>query len=225
MTTRKHHPGRGRRIGVRVSHWLLLCCVARAEIVERIVATIDNRPIMQSQLLEELRVTAFLNGEKPDLGPANRRRTAVRMVEQTLFRREMELTHFAEPEAAQIEEALKAVKGRFGGAAEFERELKACGIGESALGPALERQMALLAFIELRFRPQVQVLETEARKYYETVVVPEYARKRLPPPPFEEARGQCEEALVQQLVDQRVEAWLQEAKGRTRIRYTEEAFQ
>jgi len=66
---------------------------------------------MQSQLLEELRVTAFLNGEKPDLSPANRRRTAMRMVEQSLFRREMEFAHFAEPEGAQIEEALKAVKG------------------------------------------------------------------------------------------------------------------
>jgi hypothetical protein len=225
MTTTKHPPGRGRRFAVRVSQFALLCCAARAEIIDRIVATIDSQPIMQSQLLEELRATAFLNGEKPDFSPANRRRTAMRMVEQTLFRREMEFTHFAEPEGAQIEEALNAVKGRFGGAAEFERELKACGIGASALGPALERQMALLRFIELRFRPQVQVLETEARKYYETVVAPEYARKRLPPPPFEQARGQCEEALIQQLVDKRVEAWLEEVKGRTRIRYAEEAFQ
>jgi hypothetical protein len=225
MTNTRHHPGHDRRFAVGVLQFALLCCVSDAEVIDRIAATIGNRPIMQSQLLEELRVTAFLNGEKPDLSPANRRRTAMRMVEQSLFRREMEFAHFAEPEGAQIEEALKAVKGRFGGAAEFERELKAYGIGAGALGPALERQMALLRFIELRFRPQVQVAETEARKYYETVVVPEYARKRLPPPPFEEARGQCEEALIQQLVDKRVEAWLEEVKGRTRIRYTEEAFQ
>jgi hypothetical protein len=225
MTTPQQHLARGRRFAVGVALLALPCCVSRAEIVDRIVATIGNQPVMQSQLLEELRLTAFLNGEKPDLSPANRRRTAMRMVEQSLFRREMEFTHFAETEGAQIEEALKGVKGRFSGAAEFERELKACGIGANDLGPALARQMALLRFIELRFRPQVQVTEIEARKYYETAVAPEYARKRLPPPPFEEARGQCEEALIQQLVDKRVEAWLEEAKGRTRIRYVEDAFQ
>ncbi len=225
MTTTQQYLARGRRFAVGVALFAPLCWVSRAEIVDRIVATIGNQPIMESQLLEELRVTAFLNGEKPDLGPANRRRTAMRMVEQSLFRREMEFTHFAEPDGAQIEEALKGVNGRFSGAAEFERELKACGIGANDLGPALARQMALLRFIELRFRPQVQVTEIEARKYYETVVAPEYARKRLPPPPFEEARGQCEEALIQQLVDKRVEAWLDEVKGRTRIRYVEEAFQ
>jgi hypothetical protein len=219
------HLARGRRFAVGVALFAALCCLSRAEIVDRIVATVGNQPIMQSQLLEELRVTAFLNGEKPDLSPASRRRTAMRMVEQSLLRREMEFTHFAEPEAAQIEAALNAVKGRFGGAAEFERELKACGVGANDLGPALARQMALLRFVELRFRPQVQATEIEARKYYETVVAPEYARKRLAPPPFEDARGQCEEALIQQLLDKRVEAWLEEAKGRTRIRYVEEAFQ
>ena len=120
MTTPQQHLARGRRFAVGVALLALPCCVSRAEIVDRIVATIGNQPVMQSQLLEELRLTAFLNGEKPDLSPANRRRTAMRMVEQSLFRREMEFTHFAETEGAQIEEALKGVKGRFSGAAEFD---------------------------------------------------------------------------------------------------------
>jgi hypothetical protein len=220
-----YHPLTGSRFFLRTSSFVLLFSLARAEIIDRVAVTIDSQPITESQLLEELRVTAFLNGEKPDLSPANRRRTADRLVEQTLIRREMELTRYAGPEQAEIEAALKAVKSRFAGEAEFERELKACGIGADALDQALARQAAALRFIELRFRPQVQVQEAEARQYYETVYLPECRRKQVRPLSFEEARSQCEEALVQQLVDRRVDAWLGEMKERTRIRYTEAAFQ
>jgi hypothetical protein len=93
------------------------------------------------------------------------------------------------------------------------------------LNQALSRQAAVLEFIELRFRPQVQVPEQDVRQYYETVFVPEHQRKRSPPPPFEEARSECEETLAQQLVDKLVDTWLKELKGRMRIRFQEEAFQ
>jgi len=126
---------------------------------------------------------------------------------------------------AAVEGALKAVKSRFAGQAAFERELKAYGIGADELDRALARQAAVLRFIELRFRPQVQVLEAEVRQYYETVYLAECQRKQLRPASFEEARRQCEEALAQHRVDKQVDAWLAEVKGRTRIRYTEAAFQ
>jgi hypothetical protein len=221
----KYNPRGGSHFVLRISYFVLLCCLARSEIIDRVAVTIDSQPITESQVLEELRVTAFLNGEKPDLSPANRRRTADRLVEQALIRREMEFTHDTVPEGTEIEGALKAVKSRFADQAGFERELKACGIGADELGQALGRQAAVLRFIELRFRPQVQVQEAEVRQYYETVYLAECQRKQLQPASFEEARPQCEEALAQQRVDKQVGAWLAEMKGRTRIRYTEAAFQ
>jgi hypothetical protein len=47
----------------------------------------------------------------------------------------------------------------------------------------------------------------------------------MPVPSFEDIRPQCEEELVGQLVDKRVDLWLREAKGRSRITYEEDAFQ
>lgn len=221
----KYNPRSGSYFVLRTSYFVLLCCFARAEIIDRVAVTVDSQPITGSQLLEELRVTAFLNGEKPDLSPANRRRTADRLVEQALIRHEMEFTHYTVPEGTEIEGALKAAKSRFANQAAFERELKAYGLGADELDRALARQAAVLQFIELRFRPQVQVQEAEVRRYYETVYLAECQRKQLRPASFEEARPQCEETLVQQRVDKQVDAWLAEVKGRTRIRYTEAAFQ
>jgi hypothetical protein len=133
--------------------------------------------------------------------------------------------HDTGPEGAEIEEASKAAKSRFAGQAAFERELQAYGIGAGVLDRALARQAGVLRFIELRFRPQVQVQEVEVRQYYETVYLAECQRKQLRPASFEEARAQCQEALAQQRVDKQVDAWLADMKGRTRIRYTEAAFQ
>jgi len=215
----------GRRFVLRACCLALFCIPSRAEIIDRIAVTVNNRPITESQIMDEIRVTAFLNGEKPDFGPANRRRTAERMVEQTLFRGEMEFTHYAGQEVVEIEEDLKAAKSRFAGEAEFERALRTYGIDANQLNEALTRQAAVLQFIELRFRPQVQVAEEEVKQYYTSVLVPEYQRKHSQPPPFEEARDQCEEALAQQQVDKLVDVWLKEMKAQARIRYTEEAFQ
>ena len=48
---------------------LLLCAtLLPAEIIDQIAVTVDNRVITTSEIDEALRVAAFLNGEKPDLG-------------------------------------------------------------------------------------------------------------------------------------------------------------
>jgi hypothetical protein len=44
---------------------LLLAAAARAEIIDQIAAGVDNEVITRSEVLEQIRVAAFLNGEKP----------------------------------------------------------------------------------------------------------------------------------------------------------------
>ncbi len=197
----------------------------RAEIIDRLAVTVDNQPIAQSRVLAELRLTAFLNGEKPEITAAAKRRAADRLVEQTLIRREMQLTQYPGPEPAEVQKLMESVEKPFGSRTAFEEALKNAGVTEPELRQALERQAAVLRFIDLRFRPEVQVTEPDIRLYYDTVLVPEYQKKNLTPPPYDEARSQCEEVLIGQGVDKRVDAWLSDMKGRTRIRYEEEAFQ
>ena len=85
--------------------------------------------------------------------------------------------------------------------------------------------MTLLRFIDLRFRPEVQVQESEVKQYYETVYLPDLRKKGVTPvPSFEDAQDDCEEALTTQRVDKRVDAWLAEARGRARIEYDEDAL-
>jgi hypothetical protein len=205
--------------------FLLFAALAAAEIVDRIAVTVDNQVITSSEIGEALRVAAFFNGEKQDLSPAARRQMADRLIEQILVHREMELTRYPEPPATEIERTLSQVKHRFPGDTQFQQALAEYKLTQRQIENALHRQITLLRFIDLRFRPEVQVQESEVKQYYETVYLPDLRKKGVTPEPsFEDAQDDCEEALTTQLVDKRVDAWLAETRGRARIEYDEDAF-
>jgi hypothetical protein len=137
----------------------------------------------------------------------------------------MELTRYPEPSSAEIAEALNQVRRRFAGEAPFQQELAGYKLAQRQVEDALRRQITLLRYIDLRFRPEVQVQENEVMQYYETVFLPEIRKKGVTPEPsFEDVQDECEEALTTGLVDKRVDAWLAEARGRARIEYDEDAF-
>src|ERR1700690_278656 len=203
----------------------LFAALACAEIIDRIVVTVDNQVITTSEISEALRVAAFLNGEKLDFSGAARRQMADRLIEQVLVRRGMELPPYPEPPSTELEQTLSQVKPRFPGDTQFQQALAEYKLTQRQIENSLRRQITLLHFTDLRFRPEVQVQESDVKQYYETVYLPDLRKKGVTPEPsFEDAQDDCEEALTTQLVDKRVDAWLAEARGRARIEYDEDAF-
>src|SRR5580704_9167665 len=61
--------------------FLAFSILLSAEIINRIVITVGNQVITQSQIDDEIRVTAFLNRDQVDLSPAARKQAAARLVE------------------------------------------------------------------------------------------------------------------------------------------------
>lgn len=196
------------------------------EIIDQIAVTMDSQVITSSQIRDEIRVTAFLNGETPDFSPAIWRRTADRLIEQMLVRREMDLTRYPQPGVSEILDTLKQIRSRFESDAAFQRALAGTGITQAQLEEALLRQAALLRFIDLRFRPEVQVEESEVTRYCENVYLPALRKTGVKPEPTLDAvRPRCEEEFTAQLIDKRVDAWLKESRDRSHIVYEEGAFQ
>jgi hypothetical protein len=189
-----------------------------AQVIDRIAVTVDNQVITQSRVLEEIRLAAFLNGEKPDVRGEARRRMAGRLVEQLLLQREMELTRYPAAPPSAADQVIDRLKRERFPEAQYRAALRAYEITEEELKQYLLRQAALLRFIGARFRPEVQVTESEIKDCYEKRSV--QARTS-----FEEARAQCEEALAAAGVDKAVDRWLRETRERVRIVYREEAFQ
>ncbi len=205
----------------------VLCGAAPAEVLDRIAVTVGRQVITDSDVRREIRLSAWMNGTPPDFSPASRRRTAERLVERALAQAEMEIGKYPAPEAAEAEAQLAELqKERFPQPGQFQQALAAAGLTAAELRGYLLEQLAVLRFIDARFGPAVLIGEEELQSYYAGAFTQQWkAGEGRPVPPFEEVRGQIEEILRAGRIDRLLDEWLKEAKARTRIVYTEEAFQ
>ena len=197
-----------------------------SKMVDRVAVTVGNRAITESRVMEELRVTAFLNSEMPKLDGASRRAAADRLVERILMRREIELTGFIDNSAAESQEALVALRGRFLDPTAFAAALTEAGITESQLKESLSEQTRLLSFIDYRFRPAVTVSEEQAREFYKTEYPAFWTSLHPgePRPEFDDARDDVERLLIDREVDKQMEGWLAATRELTRVVYHDEVF-
>ena len=198
-----------------------------AEIVDRIAVSVGNRVITTSDLDRQIRVSAFLDGAKADQSAPARRAMAERMVEQTLIRKELETSSYPVPSLAEVEPELQAFRAKFyPNAADFARALADNGIAEQDLKTELLWQRTLSQFIDMRFRPGVQVTEEEIQQYFHSVVEP-LAKAAHPgeAAKLEDYRDDIEVKLTGDRADREMDKWLKEARKRAEVVVHEEVFQ
>ena len=192
-----------------------------AEIIDRIAVSVGNRAITTSDLDREIRVTAFLNGTKPDFSQASREATANRLIEQKLIQLELESNRYEIPDAGQVQPLFeKFKKDHYRSEEEFRASLKEYGLTEEDVKAHLLWQRTLLLFIDTRFRPAVEVSEKDIAEYFEKEVVPT-VRTATPgqSTTLADFRDRIEETLTGKRVDEQMNKWLEEARRRTRIQF------
>ncbi len=207
---------------------LLAPLACRAEIIDRIAVTVGNGVITESEILREIRLTAFLNREPLDFSPAAKRKTAERLGGESgaaSVSNEIGASLYPLPGAAAAQEMLKQIKDRFPNPAVYQEEMLRVGITEDELKAHLARQLATLSFLDFRFRPGIQIDDDEIRKYFAERLAPEL-KKAKPGGEFSlnDYRSQVQEALVGERMDKASDAWLKQARERTRIEFRPEAF-
>ena len=201
----------------------LLATLLSAAIVDRIAVTVGNQVITETEILREIALNAFLNGEKPSFNPENRRKAAEQLVEQKLVRKEMEMGRYPAASEEQSQELLDKTARNVGGEEEMRHQLAADGLTETDLREHLRWQSTLVRFIDLRFRPSIQVTEQDVSDYYRRDVVPREPAGH--PVRLADVRDQIMDTLSAQRADQLLDGWLKHAKTITRIEYKKEAFQ
>jgi parvulin-like peptidyl-prolyl isomerase len=188
---------------------ILLAAGAQGVVVDRIAVVVGGKIITQSEIEQRIRLTALQNHEKPDFGTATRRKTAEQLIDQKLVEREMEVGRYPRIEGERKKALLAEFeKGERGLAQTLESyRLKAQDLEED-----LGRQADLLTFLNLRFRPAVQVTDQDVQKYFDTV---------NQGAPLNEVRAQIEQKLTEERADKELDLWLRDQRKRTRIEYLE----
>lgn len=201
---------------------LLIAPCAKAVIVDRVAVAVGTRVIAASDIDRRIRLTAFQNGEKPDFSLASRKQATGRLVDQRLVEQEMDVGHYPRLPAERGKELLADYKktNYQGSRAAMLRALADYGLTEAGLEEDLMRQSDLLTFLDLRFRPGVQVTEQDVQNYFNTEVAPRAAAQRQQT--LDEMRDRIERQLTDARADKELDAWLQDQRKRTKIDYVEE---
>jgi hypothetical protein len=205
---------------------LLVLAAASADIVDRIAITVDHEVITQLQIDEELHVTAFLNHASVPTGQDARSAAADRIVAQLLVAREMRLSRYPAPSAADIDQYLAQIRSDFGSQNAYDQSLREYRITESVLRQHLAGQLSTLSFIELRFRPNLDIPESEIQSFYNRETLNwSTEHPNTPQPSFEAARPGIMKLLTEEHTNQVLDTWLEEARKQVNIIYLDKSLQ
>jgi hypothetical protein len=204
---------------------LLLSPILQAEIIDRIAISVGNQVITESQIVEEIRLTAFLNQDKLNLDNEERKKSAGRLIEQTLVRREMEFSHYPLPALSDAAQSLEILKARYKTDAEYQQALDSYAITEDGLKRRLWWQATFLRFIDYRFRPGIQIPEADMRANYQQQLDKWKQEGIAPVPSLEDVRPSIERTLTEERIDQAVDRWLADTRTQVAIRFHDEALQ
>lgn len=204
---------------------LLLSLILNGEIIDKIAISVGNQVITESQIDEDIRLTAFLNEEKPNLEESSRKQAAGRLIEQTLVRREMEFSHYPAPSLSDAAQSLATLKARYKTDADYQQALDSYGITEDGLRRRLWWQATFLRFIDYRFRPGIQIPDSDVQAYYQQQLDKWKQQGVQPIPKIDDVRSSIEHTLTEQRIDQAVDRWLADTRTQVNIRFRDEALQ
>ncbi|MGO9239383.1 MAG: hypothetical protein ACLQBJ_01120 [Bryobacteraceae bacterium] len=206
--------------------WLAgLAALAAGEVLDRVAVQVGTQVITESAVRRELRLEAFMQDREAELGAAERRKAAERLIDQTLVRRELELNRYPPPPASEVQASVEQIrKARREDPSEFAHSLERNGFSLEDLRNQVLYEIALLRFVDFRFSPGVEVSDAEIQQAYEKEVVPEAQRRGVAAPRLDEQRESIVKLLSYRKTTAALEQWLGQARQQVKIRYYEEAF-
>lgn len=186
--------------------------LAGQEVVDRIVARVENDVILLSDLRALSRYQQFLDGKSETDA-----QILDRLIDQWIVRTEADVSHSPRPSEADIERGLTRVRNSFGSEQEYEARRKQAGLSEQDVRAMVASQLYLSNYLDSRFRPAVQIDPKEIEDFYQTAVVPRAKARGQEPPSLDAARDAIQEALIQNGINQQADQWLKESRLRLHV--------
>ena len=189
------------------SRWL-----AAQEVVDRIVARVENDVILLSDVRALSRYQQFLDGKSESDA-----RVLDRLIDQWIVRTEADVSRSPRPSEADIDHDLSRVRNSFDSEQEYEARRKQAGLNEQDVRAMVASQLYLSNYLDSRFRPAVQIDPKQIEDFYQTAVVPRAKARGQDPPTLDAARDTIQEALIQNGINQQAEQWLKESRLRLHV--------
>ena len=192
------------------------------DILDRIVATVNNYIILQSEWQDAVRSEAFVAGRPLDQLQAGDRKAALdHLIDQELLREQMRSSGFPHASSEEVEKRIQEIRKQYAGAeseAGWQAALARYGLSEDELKRRIALQVDIMGLVDARLRPNVVIDSKSIESYYNQELVPQLRQSGAQQVPLAEVTPKIKELLTQQKMNQMLVAWLQDLRSGSRIR-------
>ena len=195
---------------------------ASAEVIDRIIATVNGRVILQSDWDEALCYEALLTNRTPaQFTDDDRRAVLDRLIDQELLREQMKSADF--PHATDAEAAARVAEARKQSPQAASSEawqvlLANYHLTEKDLLAHVREQVDVMRLVDARLRPAVEIDSKSIEAYYRDQFVPKLKQSGASEVPLAEVSAKIREVLTEQKVSELLVSWLQNLRSEGQVR-------
>lgn len=209
------------RLRLQLVFLLLIVSACSAQVVDRMVAVVNKRVILESELDDTARVEFLMQG-KPlaQLTPTERTATLDRLIDRSLLEQQIAPAEMLDPTPAEVAERLGEVRRQLPGAETddgWHKILNNYGLAQQDVEDNLKSQIRILRFVDLRFRSLVRVEPSAVEAYYRDKLIPQLRAQGAAAPPLSQVSAKIDDILTEQGIDDMLARWLETLRGQAHI--------
>ena len=202
-------------------------------VLDRVIAIINGDVLLQSDVDQELRFGVLEPFQVP-AGQDTPRRATRRLINRTLILQQMKeqqqlgitITD------AQVQQGIKEMRENLPQCRKYhcttdegwKAFLAANDLTEEQVEDRWRQRLAILRFIDIRFRTGIRISQQEIHDYYVKSIVPVYQKENEKPPAQETIAPHIQELLLQEHVNELLQDWLKSLRDEGSVQILDPAY-
>ncbi|HLH06318.1 MAG TPA: hypothetical protein VKW78_03700 [Terriglobales bacterium] len=212
--------------GLAILFLLLFTWAARGratEVIDRIVAVVNGKLILQSDVEQEARLEAFLAGDRvSEVESSEADAVLQRMIDRQLIHEQMHGATTISTSAPPVERRVKELRTSIGKSVEsdegWHNALGDAGLTEEEVRQHFADEVQTMRFVETRLRPRIQVDEKSIETYYREELLPELQKSGGPTVSLPDVSRKIRDVLIERELDASLSEWLKSLRQQSEIR-------
>jgi peptidyl-prolyl cis-trans isomerase SurA len=192
------------------------------EVVDRIVAIVNGRVILQSDWDEALCYEALVSNRSLDHFTDDDRHAVLdRLIDQELLREQMKSADFHHATDAEVQARIAEARKQYPQASTnegWQALLASYHISEKDLLSRVRQQIDVMRLVDARLRPAIQIDSKSIEAYYRDQFAPKLKESGAPEVPLADVSARIREVLTEQKVSEMLVSWLQTLRSEGDVR-------
>lgn len=203
---------------------LLLAPVATfaGETIDGVVATVNRKPVLQSEWDEATRFEAFMQQTPLTAVTVNDRVHALqRLIDRRLIEMEMPGAAAMALSREELREDVAKLRAQIPAAKDdkgWQTVIASYGLTERNIEDHLRSETQVLNFIDSRLRPNIHVQPEEVEEYYRSQLLPDLEKSGMQVVTLQEVEPRIRELIMQQRMSDMLDAWLHNLRQQAPVR-------